>query len=72
MEKPRDPMNQSSRCNKQEGLFSVAQTGQVTLISWEAEHTEQQFEQAFIGKNHIVSTLHTGYKAIGYNIIYTI
>ena len=25
-EKPRDPMNQSSRCNTQEGLLSVAQT----------------------------------------------
>ena len=44
----------------------------VTLISWEAEHTEHQIGQAFIDKNHIVSILHTGYKAIGYNIIYTI
>ena len=26
-EKPRDPINQSSRCNTQEGLLSVAQTG---------------------------------------------
>ena len=26
-EKPRDPINQPSRCNTQEGLLSVAQTG---------------------------------------------
>ena len=26
-EKPRDPISQSSRCNTQEGLLSVAQTG---------------------------------------------
>ena len=26
-EKPRDPINQSSRCNTQEGLLTVAQTG---------------------------------------------
>ena len=52
--------------------FIFGWANRVTLISWEAEHTEQQIEQAFIGKNHIVSTLHTGYKAIGYNIIYTI
>ena len=44
-EKPRNPINQPSRCNTQEGLLSVAQT--VTLISWEAEHTEQQIGQAF-------------------------
>ena len=44
----------------------------VTLISWEAEHTKQQIGQAFIGKNHIISILHTGYKTIGYNISYTI
>ena len=39
----------------------------MTLISWEAEHTEQQIGQAFMGKkNHIISILHTGYKVIGY------
>ena len=26
-EKPRDPINQSSRCNMQEGLLTVVQTG---------------------------------------------
>ena len=41
-------MNQPSRCNTQEGLLSVAQTG--WLISWEAEHPKQQIGQAFIGK----------------------
>ena len=39
----------------------------VTLISWEAEHTEQQIGQAFyMQKNHTISILHTGYKVIGY------
>ena len=39
----------------------------VTLISWEAEHTEQQIGQAFYRqKNHTISILHTGYKVIGY------
>ena len=39
----------------------------VTLISWEAEHTEQQIGQVFIDKKkHTISILHTGYKVIGY------
>ena len=39
----------------------------VTLISWEAEHTEQQIGQAFyMQKKHNISILHTGYKVIGY------
>ena len=40
----------------------------VTLISWEAEHTEQQIGQAFYmqKKKHTISILHTGYKVIGY------
>ena len=39
----------------------------VTLISWEAEHTEQQIGQAFyMQKNHTISILHTGYKVIDY------
>ena len=38
----------------------------VTLI-WEAEHPEQQIGQAFyMQKKHTISTLHTGYKVIGY------
>ena len=44
-EKPRDPIDQSSRCNTQEGLLSVAQTGDSDLLG--AEHTEQQIGQAF-------------------------
>ena len=46
--------------------FIVGCANQVTLISWEAEHTEQQIGQAFIDKNHTISILHTGYKVIGY------
>ena len=39
----------------------------VTLISWEAEGTEQQIGQAFYRqKSHTISILHTGYKVIGY------
>ena len=39
----------------------------VTLISWEAEHTEHQIGQAFyMQKKHTISILHTGYKVIGY------
>ena len=38
----------------------------MTLISWEAEHPEQQIKQAFMGKKHIISILHMGYKGIRY------
>ena len=39
----------------------------VTLISWEAEHTEQQIGQAFyMQKKHTISILQKGYKVIGY------
>ena len=47
--------------------MTVAQTGD--LISWEAEHPEQQIGQAFYmqkKKKHTISILHTGYKVIGY------
>ena len=30
--KPRDPINEPSRCNTQEGLLSVAQTGDSDLL----------------------------------------
>ena len=47
--------------------FIVGCANRVTLISWEAEHTEQQIGQDFyMQKNHIISILHTGYKVIGY------
>ena len=45
-EKPRDPINQPSRCNAQEGLLSVAQTGDSDLLGGRA-HPEQQIGQAF-------------------------
>ena len=38
----------------------------VTLISWEAEHPEQQIGQAFYRQEkHTISILHMGYKVIG-------
>ena len=50
--------------------FIVGFANRVTLISWEAEHTEQQIGQAFYmqkkKKKHTISILHTGYKVIGY------
>ena len=47
--------------------FIVGCANRVTLISWEAEHPEQQIGQAFYRqKNHTISILHTGYKVIGY------
>ena len=38
-EKPRDPLNQASRCNTQEGLLSVAQTGDSDLLGGRAHRT---------------------------------
>ena len=47
--------------------FIVGCANCVTLISWEAEHTEQQIGQAFYRqKKHTISILRTGYKVIGY------
>ena len=47
--------------------FIVSCANRVTLISWEAEHPEQQIGQAFyMQKTHTISILHTGYKVIGY------
>ena len=47
--------------------FIVGCANRVTLISWEAEHTEQQIGRAFYRqKNQTISILHTGYKVIGY------
>ena len=43
-EKPRDPINQPSRCSKR---VYCRLRKRVTLISWEAEDTEQQIGQAF-------------------------
>ena len=38
-EKPRDPINQPSRCNAQEGLLSVAQTDDSDLLGGRAHRT---------------------------------
>ena len=64
-EKPRDPMNQPSRCNAQEGLLSVAQTGDSDLLGGRAPRTTN-WASFYRQKNHIISILHTGYKVIGY------
>ena len=58
-EKPRDPINQPSRCNMQEGLLSVAQTGDSDLLGGRAHLTANW-------ASFICSMLHTGYKVIGY------
>ena len=38
-EKPRDPINEPSRCNKQEGLLSAAQPGDSDLLGGRAPRT---------------------------------
>ena len=58
-EKPRDPINQSSRCNTQGGLLSVAQTGDSDLLGGRAHRTANW-------ASFICSMLHTGYKVTGY------
>ena len=58
-EKPCDPINQPSRCNTQEGLLSVAQTGDSDLLGGRAHRTTNW-------ASFICSMLHTGYKVIGH------
>ena len=58
-EKPRDPINQPSRCNTQEGLLSFAQAGDSDLLGGRAPRTANW-------ASFICSMLHTGYKVIGY------
>ena len=58
-EKPRDPINQPSRCNTQEGLLLVAQTGDSDLLGGRAHRTANW-------ASFICSMLHTGYKVTGY------
>ena len=49
----------------QEGLLSVAQTGDSDLLGGRAHRTANW--ASFYGqKKHIISILHTGYKVIGY------
>ena len=57
--KPCDPINQPSRCNTQEGLLSVAQTGDSDLLGGRAHRTANW-------ASFICSMLHMGYKVIGY------
>ena len=52
-EKPCDPINQPSRCNVQEGLLSVAQTGDSDLLGGRAHR--QQIGRAFYRQNPILS-----------------
>ena len=64
-EKPRDPINEPSRCNAQEGLLSAAQMGDSDLLGGRAHRTANW--ASFYGqKTHFISILHTGYKVIGY------
>ena len=58
-EKPHDPINQPSRCNTQEALLSVVQTGDSDLPGGRAPRTANW-------ASFIHSMLHTGYKVIGY------
>ena len=57
--RPNEPVQQMQHARG----FIVGCANRVTLISWEAEHTEQQIGQAFIGKK---ATLSAYYKVIGY------
>ena len=52
-EKPRDPINEPSRCNTQEGLLSAAQPGDSDLLGCRAP--EQQIGQAFYRQKTILS-----------------
>ena len=60
-----DPINQPSRCNTQEGLLSVEQTGDSDLLGGRAPRTAN-WASFLYAKNHTISILHTGYKVIGY------
>ena len=65
-ENPRNPINQPSRCNTQEGVLSVAQTGDSDLLGGGAHRTANWASFLYAKKNHTISILHTGYKVIGY------
>ena len=64
-EKPRDPINQPTSCNTQEGLLSVEQTGDSDLLGGRA-HRTANWASFLYAKSHTISILHTGYKVIGY------
>ena len=65
-EKLRDPINQSSRCNMQQGLFSVAQTGWLWSPGRQSTPNSKLGKLFMCKKNHTISILHTGYRVIGY------
>ena len=70
-EKPRDPINQPSRCNTREGLLSVVQMGDSDLLGGRAPQTANwaSFLYAKKKKKHTISILHTGYKVIGHMFV---
>ena len=68
-EKPRDPINQPSRCNTQEGLLSVVQTGDSDVLGGRAPRTANWASFLYAKKKHTISILHTGYKVIGYTFV---
>ena len=49
--KPCDPINQPSRCNTQEGLVSVAQTGDSDLLGGRAHRTANWASFLYAKKN---------------------
>ena len=57
-EKSHDPISQPSRCNTQEGLLSVAQTGDSDLLGGRAHRTANWAS--------FICSMHTGYKVTGY------
>ena len=61
-----DPINQSSRCNTQEGLLSVAQTRWLWSPGRQSTPNSKLGKLLWAKKPHIISILHTGYKVIGY------
>ena len=65
-EKPCDPINQSSRCNTQEGLLTIAQTGWLWSPGRQSTPTANWASFLYAKKKHTISILHTGYKVIGY------
>ena len=54
-EKPRDPINQPSRCNTQEGLLSVAQMGDSDLLGGRAHRTANWASFIYAKKKNILS-----------------
>ena len=50
-EKPRDPINQPSRCSAQEGLLSVVQTGDSDLLGGRAHQTANWVSFLYAKKN---------------------